>query len=154
MPRTATICGKTTGVVNMIGADGTQPAPKGFTGGNVLNVPWGVSIDGEDQVWVANFWGRGVVLMAGAEPKGQTAGAKPGDLIHQFQNGSIQMLTDVVIDPAGDIWAANNWNSPEAAVLDRPGNSISTWGGGSGLTVIYGVAAPVKTPLLGTVRPN
>jgi hypothetical protein len=23
----------------------------------------------EDQVWVANFWGRGVVLMAGAEPR-------------------------------------------------------------------------------------
>jgi len=28
----------------------------------------------------------------------------------------------------------------------------STWGGGSGLTVIYGVAAPVKTPLFGRVR--
>ena len=25
--------------------------------------------------------------------------------------GSIQMLTDVSIDPAGTIWAANNWNA-------------------------------------------
>ena len=72
--------GNVTGVVNMIRPDGTQPEPMGFSGGKLLNVPWGVSIDGEDQVWVANFWGRGVVLMAGAEPKGQTSGAKPGDV--------------------------------------------------------------------------
>jgi hypothetical protein len=144
--------GTTTGVVNMIRPDGTQPEPKGFSGNKVVNVPWGVSIDGEDQVWVANFWGRGVMLMAGAEPKGQTAGARTGDLVHQFTGGTIQMLTDVVIDPAGNVWAANNWNSAEAAVEDQPGYPISTWGGGSGLTVIYGVAAPVKTPLMGTVR--
>jgi hypothetical protein len=49
--------GNVTGVVNMIRPDGTQPEPMGFTGGKLLNVPWGVSIDGEDQVWVANFWG-------------------------------------------------------------------------------------------------
>ena len=48
--------GKFTGVVNMIRPDGTQPAPMGFTGGNVINVPWGVSIDGNDDVWVGNFW--------------------------------------------------------------------------------------------------
>jgi hypothetical protein len=64
------------------------------------------------------------------------------------------MLTDVVIDPAGNIWAANNWNSPEAAVYDQPANAISTWGGGSGLTVIYGIAAPVKAPLMGPARVN
>jgi hypothetical protein len=146
--------GNVTGVVNMIRPDGTQPAPMGFSGGKVINVPWGVSIDGEDQVWVANFMGRGVVLMAGAEPKGQTSGVKPGDVVHAFTGGTIQMLTDVVIDPAGNIWAANNWNSPEAAVYDQPAHAISTWGGGSGLTVIYGVGAPVKSPLMGQVRAN
>jgi hypothetical protein len=92
--------------------------------------------------------------MAGAEPKGQTSGAKPGDVVHVFTGGTIQMLTDVVIDPAGNIWAANNWNSPEAAVYDQPAHAISTWGGGSGLTVIYGVAVPVKSPLMGQVRAN
>ena len=29
-----------------------------------------------------------------------------------------------------------------------------TLGGGTGLTIIYGVAAPVKTPLMGQVRAN
>jgi len=146
--------GKTTGVVNMIRPDGTQPAPMGFTGNGVINAAWGVSIDGNDDVWVANFWGRGVVLMAGAEPKGHPAGTKPGDVLHVFTGGTIQMLTDVVIDPAGNVWAANNWNSPEAAVYDKPAQPISTWGGGSGFTIIYGVAARVKAPLMGQVRAN
>jgi hypothetical protein len=144
--------GKTTGVVNMIGPDGAQLEPKGFTGGTVINVPWGVSIDGNDDVWVANFWGRGVVLMAGAAPKGSSTGAKTGDVIHYFQGGSIQMLTDVVVDPAGNVWAANNWNVPDAVLDDVPAWPTSTWGGGSGLTVIYGVAAPVKAPLMGPVQ--
>jgi hypothetical protein len=144
--------GKSTGVVNMIRPDGTQPAPMGFTGGGVINVPWGVSIDGNDDVWVGNFWGRGAVLMAGAEPKGHPTGTKPGDVIHQFQNGNIQMLTDVVIDPAGNVWAANNWNFPPAVLDNVPAPPTSTWGGGSGFTVIYGVAAPVKAPLLGQPR--
>ena len=126
----------------------------GFSGGKVINVPWGVSIDGKDQVWVANILGRGVLLMAGAEPKGQSSRARRPAMPSMFPGGSIQMLTDVVIDPAGNIWAANNWNSLEAAIADEPAHAISTWGGGSGLTVIYGVAAPVKTPLMGPVRAN
>ena len=145
--------GKTTGAVNMIRPDGTQPAPMGFTG-NGISVPWGISVDGSDDVWVANFWGRGVVLMAGAEPKGNSQGRKPGDVVHVFTGGTIQMLTDVVIDPAGNVWAANNWNNPEAAVYDKVAHPISTWGGGSGFTIIYGIAAPVKVPLMGQVRAN
>jgi hypothetical protein len=35
----------TTGIVNMIRPDGIQPVPEGFTGGGVVDVPWGVSID-------------------------------------------------------------------------------------------------------------
>jgi hypothetical protein len=146
--------GKTTGVVNMIRPDGTQPAPMGFTGGGAINVPWGISIDGNDDVWVANFWGRGVVLMAGAEPKSHPQGTKPGDAVHVFTGGTIQMLTDVAIDPAGNVWAANNWNNPESAVYDKVAHRISTWGGGSGFTIIYGAAAPVKAPLMGQVRAN
>ncbi len=46
----------------------------------------------------------------------------------------------------------SNWNAIEPVVADNPVSRTSTWGGGSGLTIIYGVAAPVKTPLLGQVR--
>ena len=67
----------------------------------MIDIPWGLNIDGNDDVWIGNFKGRSVVLMAGAEPKGRSANAKPGDVLHAFSGGSIQMLTDVSIDPAG-----------------------------------------------------
>jgi hypothetical protein len=79
-----------------------------------------LNIDGNDDVWVGNFKGRGVVLMAGADPKGHPADTKTGDVIHVFTGGSIQMLTDVSIDPAGNVWAANNWNVPDGACPLRP----------------------------------
>jgi len=143
---------KPTGIVTMMRPDGTQPVPGGFTGGGSIDVPWGLNIDGNDDVWVGNFKGRSVVLMAGADAKGHPAGTKTGDVIHVFTGGSIQMLTDVSIDPAGNVWAANNWNVPDGAAGDPPAFPTSTWGGGSGFTVIYGVAAPVKPPHMGKVR--
>jgi streptogramin lyase len=140
-----------TGVIQMTRPDGTQPAPKGFSG-LPINVPWGLSIDGKDDVWFGNFYGRGVVLMAGDDTKGHPAGTKTGDVIHQFQSSSIQMITEVAVDPAGNVWAANNWNDQQAVMAYDPARPTSTHGGGSGITVIYGVAAPVKTPLIGQVR--
>jgi hypothetical protein len=145
---------KPTGVIHMIRPNGKQLEPKGFTGGGAVDVPWGLNLDGNDDVWIGNISPRNcaVVYMAGADPKGHPAGTKPGDVIHVFKSGSIQMLTDVSIDPAGNVWAANNWNDPRAAVEPNPPSRISTWGGGSGLTVIYGVAAPVKPPRMGKVQ--
>jgi hypothetical protein len=147
---------KPTGVINLIHPDGTQAAPMGFDGGGAIDVPWGVNIDGNDDVWVGNLGpyplGRSVALMAGEGTKGHPAGTKTGDVIHVFKSGSIQMLTDVAIDPAGNVWAANNWNDPKAATSGDPDRATSTWGGGSGLTVIYGVAAPVKPPRIGKVQ--
>ncbi|MBN9690215.1 MAG: hypothetical protein J0M24_08250 [Verrucomicrobia bacterium] len=146
---------KPTGVIHMIRPDGTQLDAKGFTGGGAVGVPWGLNIDGDNNVWIGNLSprNRAVLLMAGADLKGLPAGTRPGDVIHEFKSGSIQMLTDVSIDPAGNVWAANNWNNPEAAALPNPPTAISTWGGGSGFTVIYGAAAPVQPPRMGKVRP-
>jgi hypothetical protein len=140
-----------TGAVNMIRPDGTQPAPMGFTG-EAINIPWGLNVDGNDDVWVGNMWGRSATLLAGDNTKGHPAGTKAGDVIHVFQSGSIQMITDVSIDPAGNVWVANNWNSLEGAAGVDPPGPVSTWGGGSGFTIIYGVAGPVKSPRIGKVR--
>ena len=144
--------GKKTGIVSMVRPDGTQLNPAGFTGGGVINTPWGVAIDGNDDVFVSIGLSRGIAMLAGEGAKGHPAGTKPGDLIHVFQGGSIQIPTIGSIDPAGNLWVANNWNSVEAATSADPYPPTSTWGGGSGFTVIYGVAAPVKTPLMGQVR--
>jgi hypothetical protein len=145
---------KSTGVIHMIRPDGTYLEPKGFIGGGKVDVPWGLNLDGNNDVWIANISprARSVALMAGANSHGHPAGTKPGDVIHVFKSGSLQMLTDVAIDPAGNVWAANNWNNPIAATRPDPPSAISTQGGGSGFTVIYGVAAPAQPPRIGKVR--
>ncbi|WP_192347042.1 hypothetical protein [Algoriphagus sp. Y33] len=120
-------------------------------GDGELSAPWGVSVDGNDDVWVANFMGRGVSFMAGASPSGRTETFKTGDLIHTIHSGSIQMLTDVVVDQAGNLWCANNWNLPQTVMESQPDRTSSTWGGGSGVVVIYGIANPAQTPLIGPV---
>ncbi len=145
---------KSTGVIHMFHPNGTEIDARGYTGDGVVDVPWGLNVDGDDNIWIGNFSPRdhGVVLMAGADAKDLPAGTKPGDVIHEFKSGCIQLLTDVSIDPAGNVWAANNWNYPPAAVEKNPASATSTWGGGSGITVIYGVAAPVQPPRMGKVR--
>jgi len=63
---------KSTGVINMIRPDGVQPSPDGFTGGGAVDIPWGLNIDGNDDVWAGNIGPviNGVVLMAGVDTKG------------------------------------------------------------------------------------
>lgn len=145
---------KSTGIISLIKPDGTMPFPAGFTGNGGVDVPWGINIDGNDDVWVGNFspHSRSVAYLAGENTQGHPSGTNTGDVIHVFRSGTIQMLTDVSIDAAGNVWAANNWNDPKAATDPDPYRPTSTWGGGSGLTVIFGVAAPVKPPRMGPVK--
>ena len=121
-------------------------------GDGELSAPWGVSVDGNDDVWVANFMGRGVSFLAGAAPSGRTRAFKTGDVIHTIHSGSIQMLTDVVVDQAGNLWCANNWNLPQTVMQAKPDPAFSTWGGGSGVLVVYGIAKPAQTPVVGPVK--
>lgn len=144
-----------TGTVFMIPSEATPEEARSSNltpyGDGELNAPWGVSIDGNDDVWVANFMGKGLSFMAGASPNGRTENYDTGDVIHTITSGSIQMLTDVVVDQAGNLWGANNWNMPQTVMQGSPESIYSTWGGGSGVVVVYGVASPAKTPLVGPV---
>jgi len=121
-------------------------------GDGELSAPWGVSVDGNDDVWVANFMGRGVSFMAGASSNGRTKAFQTGEVVHTIRSGSMQMLTDVVVDQAGNLWCANNWNLPQTVMESKPDPEYSTWGGGSGVLVIYGIAKPALTPLVGPVN--
>ena len=44
------------------------------------SVPWGINVDGNDDVWVGNMWGRSATLLAGDNTAGHPAGTKAGDL--------------------------------------------------------------------------
>jgi hypothetical protein len=73
-------------------------------------------------------------------------------VLHLFVNGTLQVLTDVSIDAAGNLWAADNWNDLPIATDLAHDFVRSTWGGGVAVIVIYGVAPPVKPPKMGAVR--
>jgi hypothetical protein len=62
------------------------------------------------------------------------------------------MLVDASIDPAGNVWVSNNWDDP-AACFGKADESRSTRCGGEGATIFYGMAKPVRAPLIGPARP-
>src|SRR3989440_683850 len=51
--------------------------PTKFTGGG-LTIPWGIAVDGNDTVWVANFAGKRLSQFCGADPSKCPAGFTPG----------------------------------------------------------------------------
>ena len=67
------------GDVSMVQPDGTVLPP--FDAGKSIVGPWGVAIDGNDNVWVANSIGRSVTQLCGARPANCPPGAKTGDPI-------------------------------------------------------------------------
>ncbi len=115
-------------------------------------MPWGVTIDGNDNVWVGNLYGQSLIHICGTDPSTCPEGKTTGDVIHNYQSGVIQVTTDVVVDDAGNIWSANNWYDADVVINKNYNPRTSTFPGGQGLVVTYGVAAPVRNPLMGAVR--
>ena len=143
------------GSVAVLRPDGSQ-APCSPISGNGLAGPWAVAVDGNDNIWVSNFASDkyGIVQLCGANPAAWPPGKKMGDAISPpggYVGGGLQMQVDLDIDPAGNIWVSNNWQNIES-VLDRNAESLSTRGAGQGVVVFYGLAKPVRTPLIGPVQ--
>jgi len=109
------------GDVSMVQPDGTVLPP--FDAGKSIVGPWGVAIDGNDNVWVANSIGRSVTQLCGARPANCPPGTKTGDPISPPGGyiGGLQIITDVAVDPAGNLWVANNWDMPEARLQGSAG---------------------------------
>ena len=143
------------GSVAVLRPDGSQATCSPISG-NGLAGPWAVVVDGNDNIWVSNFASDkyGIVQLCGANPAAWPPGKKMGDAISPpggYVGGGLQMQVDLAIDPAGNIWVGNNWQNLES-VLDRNAESLSTRGGGQGVVVFYGLAKPVRTPLIGPVQ--
>jgi DNA-binding beta-propeller fold protein YncE len=140
------------GDISIMRPDGTALAP--YDGGRSILAPWGIAIDGNDNVWVANSTGRSVTQLCGARTETCPAGSKTGDLISppgSYVQG-LQIITDVAVDPAGNVWVANNWDRPDQGFKQVPDPALSTRFGGNGTVVFFGVAKPVQTPLIGPPR--
>ncbi|MCW5892413.1 MAG: hypothetical protein KIT14_17975 [bacterium] len=143
------------GSVSMIRPDGIQgPAPS-FDGGGSISGPWGITIDGNDHVWVANGFGKTLTQLCGVRTETCPPGFETGDPISPPRTGyagkGMQFLTGVVVDPAGNVWAANNIDLMDEVCLTKvPDETLSTRCGGNGFVVFFGLAKPVRTPVVGS----
>ncbi|WP_100226158.1 NHL repeat-containing protein [Rhodococcus rhodochrous] len=110
--------------------------PFPITGGG-LRVPWGVVVDGNDNIWVANFAGRAVSQFCGSRAvacrPGTTTGAPISPDVTGYGFDGLVRNTGITIDQAGNVWVANNWK--EIPIQTNPG--------GYEMVAFVGAAAPV-----------
>jgi streptogramin lyase len=147
--------GKNGGSVVVLRPDGTQYPGSPFTGGG-LPGPWAAAVDGNDNVWISNFAmpSSPIVELCGVRTETCPLGKKTGDQISPpggYVGGGLQMQTDIAVDPAGNVWAINNWQDIDSCV-GTPNEALSTRCGGQGVVVFYGVAKPVRAPQIGPAR--
>jgi len=130
--------GRGTPSVTMISPDGTEMTGP-FTGGGAT-LPWGISTDGDGNVWVANFSEMRVSHFCGANAETCPRGLQTGDAISPDGTGyffdGLERSTGVIVDTAGNVWVTNNWK--EDAAQTNPG--------GHEIVAFIGAAAPVEVP--------
>lgn len=140
------------GSVTVLRPDGSQ-ASFSPVYGKGLAAPWAISVDGNDNVWVSNLAtsSYGIVELCGFRTEHCPPGVHTGDAISPvggYVGGGLQMQVDVGVGPAGDVWVTNNWQYYPAA-LGKVDEALSTLAAGQGLVIFYGMAKPVKVPLIG-----
>ena len=131
------------GSVTLIGSDGRISSGSPYRGAALKNA-WGIAIDGDDTVWVANFGGRRLSHLCGTQPRNCPPGKRrTGASISPPRTGygfdGLVRNTGIAVDPSGNVWLANNWKNVP----------IQTNPGGYQIVAYLGLAAPVKTPLIG-----
>lgn len=143
------------GSVSLIRPDAAQAPAPSFDGGGSISGPWGITVDGNDHIWVANGFGKTLTELCGVRTETCPPGLKTGDPISPAKTGyagkGMQFLTGVVVDPAGNVWAANNIDLMDEVCLTKiPDEAVSTRCGGNGFVVFFGLAKPVRTPVVGS----
>ena len=143
------------GSVTLLKPDGSQYPGSPFKGGG-LPGPWAATIDGNDNVWISNFAGTNspITQLCGVRTENCPPGMKTGDQISPpggYVGGGLQMLTDLAIGPAGDVWVMNNWQEIDSC-FGAPDEALSTRCGGQGVVIFFGMAKPVRAPQIGPAR--
>jgi hypothetical protein len=143
------------GSVTMLRPDGAQFPGSPFKSGG-LPGPWAVAVDGNDNIWISNFASAEspITVLCGARTQHCPPGKHTGDQISPplgYVGGGLQMLTDIAVDPAGNVWAMNNWQDIDACI-GTPKETLSTRCGGQGVVIFYGLAKPVRAPQIGPAK--
>jgi hypothetical protein len=143
------------GSVTMLRPDGS-PFPGSPFKSRGLPGPWAVAVDGNDNIWISNFASAQspIAVLCGVQTEHCPPGVHTGDQISPpggYVGGGLQMLTDIAVDPAGNVWAMNNWQDLDACI-GTPKEELSTRCGGQGVVIFYGLAKPVRAPQIGPAR--
>ena len=140
------------GSVTVLRPDGTPYPGSPFKSAG-LPGPWAVAVDGNDNIWISNFAGPSspIVELCGVHTEHCPPGVHTGEQIsppNGYVGGGLQMITDVAVDPAGNVWAMNNWQDIDSCI-GTPSEALSTRCGGQGVVIFYGMAKPVHAPQIG-----
>ena len=144
------------GSVTLLKPDGSNYPGSPFKSAG-LPGPWAIAVDGNDNIWISNFAGPSspIVELCGVRTEHCPPGVHTGEQIsppNGYVGGGLQMLTDIAVDPAGNVWAMNNWQDIDSCV-STPSEALSTRCGGQGVVIFYGMAKPVRAPQIGPARP-
>jgi len=101
----------------------------GYTSGGI-NHPQGIAVDGGGSIWVANYRGSSITELAGANATTPGAGISPS--IGLGTDSSMVEPFGLALDASGNVWVS----------------SFAT----NAIVEFLGVAAPVKTPVVGPVQ--
>jgi hypothetical protein len=113
-----------------VNSDGTLLSPvNGYTGGG-LNFPNDAAIDGNGNVWIANFDGDSATDITELAADGSPISPASG-----YTGGGIIGALAIAIDPSGNVWITNGGYQN-----NTPSSSVSE---------LVGAAAPVGTPVIG-----
>jgi streptogramin lyase len=112
--------------VSEISSAGVVIANGTYTAGGISH-PQGIAIDGAGNVWVANYRGPSLTELAGAGSASPGAALSPA--VGLGGDAALLEAYAVAIDASGNLWVTNF--------------------GSNTLTQFIGLAAPVKTPLIG-----
>ncbi|WP_424991020.1 hypothetical protein [Fluviibacterium sp. S390] len=140
------------GDISMITPDGTVHGP--FNANGAITGPWGVAIDGNDNIWVASSTSHSVTQLCGVRTETCPEGLTTGDAITPAAGfiGGLETVAPIAIDPAGNAWVGNGWSDTDAGFSQDPPEAQSTRFSAHTIVVFFGVAKPVKTPLIGPVE--
>ncbi len=165
----AFVANQSSNTITRVLADGS-----GFTDYVVGQGPTSVAVDGQDNVWSANFYANSVGLVSSAGSVLSGGG---------YTGGGMNAPRAIAVDGSGNAWVASErgpalaefssassathgtllspgtgWGAdakllePYSLAIDAAGNIWVSNYGSNTLTEFIGVAAPVRTPLLGPVR--
>lgn len=163
------------GGTNLVYAYAPNGQAFGSWSGGGMDVPWSVTVDPKDNVWVANFSGAngsrkyGVTVLCGVSVANCPSGSKVGDPITTAPGYTLPSAgSEVLLADGTPLYGAGNPPSYKplmratAVRIDMAGNAwvANNWKpdalndaagnpGGDGIVIFVGVAPPVLAPQIG-----